>query len=66
MLTREQYIWKAKYQRGLSDEQIRYFLDRDTRYDLMPYYALCCKRLGAEQGYAAVVDLYGTNKELLI
>ena len=59
MLTKEQYIWKAKHQRGLSDQDIQYFLDRDDRYDLMPYYSLCCKRLGCEKGYEALVELYG-------
>lgn len=60
-MEKECYIWKAKHQRGLSDEQIQYFLDRDTRYELMPYYSLCCKRLGAEKGYEATVDLYGED-----
>lgn len=65
MMTKERYIWKAKHQRGLTDEQIQYFLDRDTRYELMPYYSLCCKRLGCEQGYIKTVEQYGedTNKE---
>lgn len=72
MLEKEQYIWKAKHQRGLTDEQIQYFLDRDIRYDLMPYYSLCCKRYGCEQGYAEVVKLYGESpahdalKEIII
>lgn len=35
MLDRERYIWKAKHQRGLTDEQIQYFLARDSRYDLV-------------------------------
>lgn len=61
MLTKEKYIWKAKHQRGLSDEQIQYFLDRDTRYSLMPYYALCCKRVGEERGYEEVMKLYGED-----
>lgn len=52
MLTREQHIWKAKHQRGLTDEQIQYFLDRDSRFDLLPYYSLGCNRLGCEQGLA--------------
>lgn len=63
---RDHYIWKAKHQRGLTDEQVQYFLDRDTRYDLMPYYSLCCKRLGCEQGYAEVVKLYGAPKHKIL
>lgn len=59
MNEREHFIWKAKHQRGLSDEQINYFLERDTRYKLMPYYSLCCKRLGAEQGYNEVINQHG-------
>lgn len=62
MLTKEEYIWKAKHQRGLSDEEIQYFLDRDTRYELLPYYSLACKRLGSEKGYAHMVELYGEEK----
>ena len=61
MMTREQYIWKAKHQRGLTDEQIQYFLDRDSRFDLLPYYSLGCKRLGCEQALLAVIDLYGPD-----
>ena len=59
MKDRDYYIWKAKHQRGLSDEEIDYFLQRDDRYDLMPYYAMCCKRLGAELGYAEFVKMQG-------
>lgn len=61
MMTKERYIWKAKHQRGLTDEQIQYFLDRDTRYELMPYYSLCCKRLGCEQGYIKTLEQYGED-----
>ena len=55
----EHFIWKARHQRGLTDEQIHYFLDRDPRYTLLPYYALCCKRLGCEQAYLEVLQQYG-------
>lgn len=61
MITREQHIWKAKHQRGLTDEQIQYFLDRDSRFDLLPYYSLGCRRLGCEKALEAVIDLYGPD-----
>ena len=59
MKDREHFIWKAKHRRSLTDEQIHYFLDRDPRYTPLPYYALCCKRLGCEQAYAEVLRQYG-------
>ena len=59
MAEREYYIWKAKHQRGLSDEQIAYFLERDPRYELLPYYSLCCKHMDCASAYAEVLNVYG-------
>ena len=43
MKDKEYYIWKAKHQRGLSDDQINYFLDNYSRYDLLPHYSCFVK-----------------------
>lgn len=59
MNEKEYYIQKAKEQRGLTDEQIGYFLERDTRYDLLPYYSFCCKRLSCELAYIEVEKSFG-------
>lgn len=42
------YIEKAKRQRGLTDEQIDFFLQRHSRWDLLPYYARYVKKLGMQ------------------
>lgn len=60
--TTETYIQKAKQEQGLSDGEIQYFFDRDYRYDLLLYFAFCCKQLGSERGYREVVKLYGESK----
>ena len=41
---RAYYIWKAKEQRGLKDEEIEYFLDRCTKPSLLPYFCTHYKR----------------------
>lgn len=42
------YIEKAKRQRGLTDEQIDFFLQNHPRWDLLPYYARYVKKLGMQ------------------
>ncbi len=43
------YIWKAKHQRGLTDEQVNYFLDRCDDWKLLPKYAKHCRAFGQER-----------------
>lgn len=42
------YIEKAKRQRGLTDEQIDFFLQNHPRWDLLPYYACYVKKMGMQ------------------
>ena len=59
------YIWKAKHQRGLSDEAINYFLDNCAQFSLLPYYATWIKK-GAtkEEALQMVVEQFlEQNKE---
>ena len=44
MKNKAYYIAKAKKERGLIDEQINYFLNRNPRWDLLPAYANYVKR----------------------
>ena len=43
------YIWKAKHQRGLTDEQVHNFLDRCDDWKLLPKYAKHCRAFGQER-----------------
>ena len=43
MKNKDYYIEKARKERGLSDEQITFFLEREPRWDLLPLYATCLK-----------------------
>ena len=49
MQDREYYIEKAKRQRGLTDEQIDFFLQRHYRWDLLPFYARYVKKMGEQR-----------------
>ncbi len=59
-MTKEQLIWSARHERGLSDEQIRFFLDRESRWKLLPYYACFLKRRKDEQAaLEEVIRMFG-------
>lgn len=57
---REYHIWKAKMQRGLTDEQINYFLQHDTRYELLPVYSKFVRDFGLEGALKEVHQMFGT------
>lgn len=57
----EYYIWKAKHQRGLTDEQIAYFQERCNIPEMLPYYATGVKhKLSNEEALEWVRKLVGT------
>ena len=55
----EYYVWKAKHQRGLTDEQIAYFLDRCDRWEFLPHYARFVKKLGEQGALEEVLRMCG-------
>lgn len=59
MLPKEKYIWKAKHQRGLSDEQINFFLQHHPRWELLPYYATFVKRVSMQEALDEVILHFG-------
>lgn len=58
---REYYIWKAKYQRNLTDEQVNYFLQHDTRWELLPVYSKFVRDFGPEGALKEVHQMFGTS-----
>lgn len=42
-------VWKARHQRKLTDEQILYFLERCSRWDMLPHYSAYLKRIKDEK-----------------
>ncbi len=60
MKDKEYYVWKAKTQRALTDEQIAYFLSRDERWELLPYYARFVRRLGMAGALNEVHQMFGS------
>ncbi len=62
MCTKEHYIRKAKRQRGLTDEQIEFFLQRHPRWDLLPWFSFYVKHGFTEQeAFDEVVKRYGMD-----
>ncbi len=59
MKDREYYIQKAKRQRGLTDEQIDFFLRNHSRWDLLPVYARFVKKMGMHGALEQVRSNYG-------
>ena len=57
---RGRYIWKAKHQSGLTDEEIDYFLQNHPRWDLLPYYARFVRKYGQEEALNEVRALFGS------
>lgn len=53
------YVEKAKRQRGLTDEQIDFFLQNHPRWDLLPYYARYVKKLGMQGALEEVRAQFG-------
>lgn len=53
------YVEKAKRQRGLTDEQIDFFLQNHPRWDLLPYYACYVKKLGMQGALEEVRAQFG-------
>lgn len=53
------YVEKAKRQRGLTDEQIDFFLQNHSRWDLLPYYACYVKKLGMQGALEEVRAQFG-------
>ncbi len=62
MKDKNYYIQKAKHQRGLSDEQIYFFLERHPRWDLLPYYACYVKKMGEQGALEEVISQFGKGK----
>lgn len=58
---RDYYIWKAKHQRGLTDEQINFFLQNHPRWDLLPLYSLYVKKMGEQGALAQIKQEYGSD-----
>lgn len=58
---REHYIWKAKHQRGLTDEQINFFLQNHPRWELLPVYSLYVKKLGEQGALEQIKQEYGSD-----
>lgn len=52
---RAHYIEKAKRERGLTEEQIAYFLERCKDYKLLPYFCTHVKR-DPDRNLQAAVD----------
>ena len=48
MKDKDYFIWKAKHQRGLTDEQIDFFLQNDGRSHLLPEYSCYVKKMGKQ------------------
>lgn len=48
MKDKAHYIEKTKRQRELTDEQIDFFLQNHSGWDLLPYYACYVKKLGVQ------------------
>ena len=59
MMDRDYYIWKAKHQRGLTDEEINYFLDNYSDWTLLPYYSKHCRAFGAKHALELIREEYG-------
>ncbi len=59
MKDRNYYIQKAKRERGLTDEEILFFLDRHPRWDLLPVYARFVRKLGTEGALNEVLKTFG-------
>ena len=59
--SKEYYIWKAKNQRGLTEEQIQFFLDNHPRYDLLPHYSFFLKKgeMSESEALGAVIEMFG-------
>ncbi len=58
---RDYYIWKAKYQRGLTDEQVNFFLQNDDRWELLPVYSLYVKKMGEQGALDQIREEYGSD-----
>ena len=61
MKDKEYYIQKAKRQRGLTDEQINFFLQRHPRWQLLPYYATFVKRVSMQEALDEVILHFGKD-----
>lgn len=59
MKDKSYYIEKAKRQRGLTDEQINFFLQNHPRWDLLPYYACYVKKLDIQGALEEVRAQFG-------
>ena len=59
MKDKEYYIQKAMRERGLTDEQINFFLQNHPRWELLPYYAAFVKRVGEQEALEEVVLHFG-------
>ena len=55
-------IRKAKLQRGLTDEEIDYFLQRHPRWDLLPVYARFVRKFGPEEALNEVRQMFGDSE----
>lgn len=60
---REYYIWKAKMQRGLTDEQVNFFLQNDDRWELLPVYSKFVRDFGSKGALNEVRQMYGTDNK---
>ena len=58
---KDYYIRKAKQQRGLTDEQIDFFLQNHPRWDLLPYYACYVKKMGEKGALDEVITQFGSG-----
>lgn len=57
------YIWKATHQRGLTDEQVNYFLHRCTDWTLLPEYSKHCRTFGSECALEIIKEAHGVSLE---
>jgi len=55
------FIRKAKRERGLSDEEIDYFLQDHPRWDLLPVYARFVRKFGQEEALNEVRRMYSED-----
>ena len=55
------YIWKAKHQHGLTDEQVNYFLKDCTDWTLLLEYAQHCRAFGKEHALKILYEEYSDN-----
>lgn len=57
------YIWKAKNQRGLTDEQVDYFLEHCDDWTLLPEYSKHCRTFGSEHALEIIKEEHGVSLE---